>query len=108
MRSWWVAWIAVCLVGCSSASDSADILLFAGRGTSPNDVAAFERILKANRFHYVAVGSGQLEKMSEVQLRAYRLLIVPGGNFVEIGNGLSPAAAKNIRDAVRAGSSYLG
>lgn len=108
MRRWAVAWIAAGLVGCSATSDPADILLFAGRGTSFHDVAAFERILNANGLHYATVGTKQLETMSESQLRAYRLLIIPGGNFEEMGNSLSPAATRHIRDAIRSGSSYLG
>jgi hypothetical protein len=33
--------------------------------------------------------------MGESQLKAYRLLIVPGGNFEQIGNGLTPSATTN-------------
>jgi len=33
---------------------------------------------------------------------------VPGGNFVEIGNSLSPGATANIRKAVQDGLNYLG
>src|SRR5262245_58489805 len=64
----------------SSPKAAPDILLFNGSGTSPNDVAAFERILKEGRFRYETANSKQLNEMSESQLRAYRLLIVPGGN----------------------------
>ena len=46
--------------------------------------------------------------MTESQIREYRLLIVPGGNFVSIGKHLSPTAAANIRSAVRNGLNYLG
>jgi len=41
-------------------------------------------------------------------MRRYRLLIVPGGNFVEIGNGLSSGTIANIRNTVRTGLNYLG
>jgi glutamine amidotransferase-like uncharacterized protein len=86
----------------------ADILLFAGDGTSRGDVAAVERILRDSRFNYAKANSLQLNALSESQLRAYRLLIVPGGNFEEIGKGLTPAATSNIRGAVRGGLNYLG
>jgi glutamine amidotransferase PdxT len=46
--------------------------------------------------------------MGESQLRAHRLLIVPGGNFVTMGKGLSPATAANVRNAVKSGLNYLG
>lgn len=46
--------------------------------------------------------------MSESRLREYRLLIVPGGNFVNIGNGLTANATVNIRNAVEHGLNYLG
>lgn len=46
--------------------------------------------------------------MSESQLREYRLLIVPGGNFEEMGNGLTASTSTNIRGAVRKGLNYLG
>jgi glutamine amidotransferase-like uncharacterized protein len=46
--------------------------------------------------------------MSESQVREYRLLIVPGGNFVHIGNGLSLRTTANIREAVQKGLNYLG
>jgi hypothetical protein len=41
--------------------------------------------------NYSKVNSSQLNVMSESQMRAYGLLIVPGGNFIDIGNGLTPA-----------------
>lgn len=107
--------VLLCLAACG-VSDSrngepparADILLFVGAGTSPGDVAAVERILRDNRFSYSKANSLQLNAKSESQLRAYRLLIVPGGNFEEIGKGLTPAATSNIRGAVRGGLNYLG
>jgi hypothetical protein len=46
--------------------------------------------------------------MSESQLKAYRLLIVPGGNFETISNNLSSSTTANVRRAVQGGSSYLG
>ena len=46
--------------------------------------------------------------MSESQLSVYRLLIVPGGNFEQIGNGLTSSTTANVRNAVRNGLNYLG
>ena len=46
--------------------------------------------------------------MDEESIRRYRLLIVPGGNFVAIGNGLSSGSIANIRKGVRKGLNYLG
>jgi glutamine amidotransferase-like uncharacterized protein len=36
------------------------------------------------------------------------LLIVPGGSFINIGNGLTPGATANILNAVQDGLNYLG
>jgi glutamine amidotransferase-like uncharacterized protein len=84
------------------------ILLFNGSGTSPNDVAALERILNENHFSYTTANSRQLNEMSESEIRAYRLLIVPGGNFEQIGNGLASSTTANVHNAVHSGLNYLG
>jgi len=87
---------------------TAQILLFNGTGCSPNDVKAFETILKDRGVNYSKVNSSRLNAMSESQMRGYGLLIVPGGNFIDIGNGLTPGATANIRNAVQNGLNYLG
>ena len=46
--------------------------------------------------------------MDEPQIRQYRLLIVPGGNFIDIGNSLTPGTSANLRSAVHNGLNYLG
>ena len=96
-----------CLPTCairSTSSESLTILLFNGSGTSPNDVAAIEKILNGNDFSYTTANSRRLNEMSESQLRRYRLLIVPGGNFEQIGNGLTSSATANVRNAVHNGT----
>lgn len=92
----------------SKSGDTAEILLFGGTGASRNDVKAFEAILKDQHVNYTKVNSSQLNGMSEIQMRGYRLLLVPGGNFIHIGNGLTPVATTNIRNAVQNGLNYLG
>ncbi len=57
---------------------------------------------------YATVGSQQVNAMTASQFQPYRLLIVPGGNFEEIGNGLASDTTASIRDAVRGGLNYLG
>lgn len=91
-----------------SAGDKVPVLLFNGSGTSPGDVAAIEALLNGNRLRYSTVTSSQLNQMAESDLRSYRLLIVPGGNFIQIGNGLTSAATGKIRNAVQDGLNYLG
>ena len=49
-----------------------------------------------------------MNEMSELQIRGFRLLIVPGGNFIDIGNSVTSTTTANIRSAVRNGLSYLG
>jgi glutamine amidotransferase-like uncharacterized protein len=92
----------------STSNAAPDILLFNGSGTSPNDVAAVESILKDSRFRYETANSKQLNDMSQSQLRAYRLLIIPGGNFEKIGNGLTSSTTGNVRNAIQSGLNYLG
>ncbi len=84
------------------------ILLFTGGGTSVNDVAAVEAILKNNHFVYTTANARQLNRMSESRLAAYRLIIVPGGNFIDIGNSLTPSTLAHVRGAVQRGTNYLG
>jgi hypothetical protein len=93
--------------GVTSAG-MAPILLFNGTGSSPNDVAAIETVLHDNRLEYSTVNSSTLNAMGEAQIRGYRLLIVPGGNFVDIGNSLTSLTTGNIRNAVEGGLNYLG
>jgi len=78
------------------------------RHTYAGDVAAVVEILRDAHLDYATASSRQLDGMSAEQLRAYRLLIVPGGNFEEIGNSLAPAAVANVRNAVHGGLNYLG
>jgi glutamine amidotransferase-like uncharacterized protein len=89
-------------------SGDASILLFNGAGTSSGDVAAVEALLDKERLNYSTVNSVELDLMPESQLGKYRLLIVPGGNFMHIGEGLTSGATAKIRDSVGKGLNYLG
>jgi len=91
-----------------SSSPIAPILLFNGTGTSPNDVTAIETILSQSHFAYSTADSSQLNDISPSRLGQYRLLIVPGGNFIEMGDSLGPRNTAKIHDAVQGGLSYLG
>lgn len=85
------------------------ILLFIGTGTSSSDVTAVEAILSTNKLTYATATSSQLDGMTETQLKAYKLLIVPGGNSITIGNNLKSATTTNIHNAViNDGLNYLG
>lgn len=86
----------------------APILLFDGTGVSPNDVAAIETILDSNHLNYSTVSSSGLNGMSRSQIMRYRLLIIPGGNFIDMGKSLTAGTAGNIRYAVQHGLNYLG
>jgi glutamine amidotransferase-like uncharacterized protein len=89
-------------------NNHAPILLFSGAGTSPGDVAAVERVLERNHLEYATATSPQLNRMSGPQLMAYRLIIVPGGNFMDMSASLTPRTTTTIHDAVQGGVSYLG
>jgi glutamine amidotransferase-like uncharacterized protein len=88
--------------------DSAPILLFAGKGTSTGDVAAVARILNQNHLQYATATSSQLNSTSASQLLAHRLVIIPGGNFIDMSGSLTAQTAANIREAVHRGLNYLG
>ena len=92
----------------SSSGSAAPILLFTGTGTSSGDVAAIETILDSSHLNYSTVNSFQLNWMAESQIAGYRLLIVPGGNFVQMGKGLTAGTTASIRNAVKGGMNYLG
>jgi glutamine amidotransferase-like uncharacterized protein len=103
------------LTSCRASHDEgrmpahvAPILLFNGTGTSSGDVAALEKILSSENFNYSTANSRQLNGMSESRIREYHLLLVPGGNFEDIGNSLTPGTSTKIRDAVHGGLNYLG
>jgi len=99
--------MATALTACHSNSHN-PILLFNGTGTSPGDVTAIESVLRAGGLTWSTASSRQLNAMGESQLRQYRLLIVPGGNFIQLGNGLTPHTATRIRNAIHNGMNYLG
>jgi len=103
-------WLFVVLVaGCATSEPTArDILLFKGRGTSSGDVAALEDILRERGLRYTTASSARMDAISESELKTYRLIVVPGGNFVDIGNGLSTSTTTKLRSAIRGGVGYLG
>jgi len=84
------------------------VLIFNGTGTSPNDVTAVEAVVSAKGLAYHTANSSQLDSMSQSQLMAYKLFIVPGGNSITIGHNLSSKATTAVRDAVAQGLNYLG
>jgi glutamine amidotransferase-like uncharacterized protein len=98
------------LLSCGGRRDTrdADVLLFAGKGTSPNDVRAFETLLAQQGASYTRIDSAALDALSVDELRAHRLIIIPGGNFEQMGQGLAPATTANVRIAVQQGLNYLG
>jgi glutamine amidotransferase-like uncharacterized protein len=103
------ALLCVLLTACHHRrASNVPILLFNGKGASPGDVAAFEALFTRAHLNYATANSSDLNSLSEAELRAYRLLIIPGGNFIDIGNSLAPAASANIRNAVRHGLNYAG
>jgi glutamine amidotransferase-like uncharacterized protein len=100
--------LAVTACDRPSRGDPAPILLFAGQGTSAGDVAAVEQILDHNHLQYATTTSSELNRMSVFQLMAYRLVIVPGGNFIDMSASLTPHTTASIHEAVQRGLNYLG
>jgi hypothetical protein len=101
---------SLALAACDppTPASGTSILLFTGYGTSDGDVAAVEGILEGNHLQYSTATSRQLNGMTVSQLTAFRLMIVPGGNFIDMGKSLTSGTTGNIHDAVQAGLSYLG
>lgn len=95
------------LLSCGHRGPS-HILLFTGTGTSSGDVAALESLLDEMHLDFDTASSSHLNGMVESDLRRYTLLIVPGGNFIHMGESLNASTSHNIRDAVRNGLNYLG
>jgi glutamine amidotransferase-like uncharacterized protein len=99
---------AVVLTSCKSTLREAPVMLFNGKGTSPNDVKAIGNILSSNNMDFVLVNSEQLNKLDTSQFRKYKLLIMPGGNFIDIGKYLTEETTTNVRKAIHEGLNYLG
>jgi hypothetical protein len=108
MPSRFLALLVLMLPACSPAATPPPILLFTGTGASPNDAKAIEAILRSQQLSYATADSAALNAMPPAELRRYRLLIVPGGNYITMGENLTPAIATNVREAVRGGVNYLG
>ena len=102
------ALLVACLPPAPGDRDRPGILLFAGEGTSPGDVNAWKHMLAANRLGFAVGSSTEFNQMSAADFRSYRLIIIPGGNFERIGNGLQSRTSIALRDAVRGGTNYLG
>jgi glutamine amidotransferase-like uncharacterized protein len=104
-----LALLAAAISACDARSRrEASVLLFTGTGTSSGDIAAIETILDTTRLTYATVTSTELNAGAGDTLRRHRLLIIPGGNFVAIGNSLTPGTTATIRSQVRNGLNYLG
>jgi hypothetical protein len=101
--------LAVSSMNCRHRGDPASpVLLFDGTGTSPGDVAAIESLLADSGLAYDTAGSWRLDRISDAELAAHRLLIVPGGDFMVMGKNLKVTTGAKIRTAVQNGLGYLG
>jgi glutamine amidotransferase-like uncharacterized protein len=100
--------VAVFFANCRSAIKEAPIMLFNGTGTSYNDVDAIKNILSSNHMDFVLINSAQLNDLDTNQLKKYKLLIMPGGNFIDIGKNLTEETTNKIQTAVYHGLNYLG
>jgi glutamine amidotransferase-like uncharacterized protein len=99
---------AIVFANCKSNIKEAPILLFNGTGTSPNDVEAIKNILYSNHMDFVLVNSAQLNELDTTRLSKYKLIIIPGGNFIDMGKSLTAETTSNIQKAVHQGLNYLG
>jgi glutamine amidotransferase-like uncharacterized protein len=93
---------------CKIPIKEVPVILFNGTGTSPNDVEAIKNILSSDHMDFVLINSAQLNKLDTSQLRKYKLMIIPGGNFIDMGKSLTEETTNNIQKAVHQGLNYLG
>lgn len=96
-------------VSSTSTYTTPKVLLFVGTGTTSGDVAAVKTILGDLSLTYATATTSQLNAMSESAMRAYRLILVPGGDAVTISKYLTRTTTTNIHNAiVYGGVHYLG
>ncbi len=100
--------IALFFANSKSTVQESPILLFNGTGTSPNDVEAIKNILYSNRMDFVILNTAQLNGLDTNQLGKYKLIFIPGGNFIAIGKNIKTETTHNIRTVVHGGLNYLG
>lgn len=100
--------IASFLCGCKSQTMHPSILLYNGKGVSKNDASAIADILSAYQLAFQRVNETELNTLDITTLKSYRLLIIPGGNFIEVGNELSKQTTARINSAIHSGLNYLG
>ena len=94
--------------GSTNTGTTPPVLLFNGTGTD-SSVASVESILGTLKLSYATANTSQLNAMTETKLKAYKLLIVPGGNSDTIANNLSKATRAMVRATVQNdGLHYLG
>ena len=94
--------------GSTNTGTTPPVLLFNGTGTD-SSVASVESILGTLKLSYATANTSQLNAMTETKLKAYKLLIVPGGNSDTIANHLSKATRAMVRATVQNdGLHYLG
>jgi glutamine amidotransferase-like uncharacterized protein len=86
----------------------APVLLYVGAGTSPNDVTAVKVVLARQRVEYSETDAAGLDAMSVADLRLHRMLLVPGGHYINMGKALRPETMATVRSAVEGGLNYLG
>jgi glutamine amidotransferase PdxT len=93
----------------AGATTTPPVLLFVGTGTTSGSVSAVKTLLGNLKLSYATATSSQLNGMGESGLRAYKLLIVPGGDAITISKNLSSTAINNIHNAiVNDGLHYFG
>jgi glutamine amidotransferase-like uncharacterized protein len=97
------AWLCSC-----RPAPAPDVLLYDGAGASPNDVAAVAALLRAHGLRFTRAGSAALAAMPAPALRRYRMIIVPGGDFVAMAEGMGRRTVAKLRGAVGSGVGYLG
>ena len=99
---------ATAMTTTTTTTSSVPVLVYNGLGTSSTDVTAVEAVVTSMGLAYATANSTQLNAMSQSQLQAYKLFLMPGGNSITIGSYLTKNATATLHNAVSAGLNYLG
>jgi glutamine amidotransferase-like uncharacterized protein len=93
----------------ASALAGNQVLIYVGYGTTSGSAAGLEKAITGAGYTYTAVTAPQMNAMTRAQFDAYKLIVIPGGNSINIGTSLTKTTTNNVHNAVTLdGVSYFG
>ena len=93
----------------SPGIEHTDVLIYSGAGSWGDEIDSLKEILYANGKSYVDFDDEEFNELTEEELEAFSMLLIPGGDSDEVTANLLPETRDNIRKAVQEkGLNYLG